>query len=273
MRRSRRLIRPARRPLRSIFRSRPSSRSTARKFRSGCRLAYWMAKEPSPLPNSSSSGNDSGNRADGFSGSRMEVNGWIKVDRRATRVTPGQLWPFAGTGNAWSAFIGIAIPTSSFPDEQCQRSRVSVQKIALAHRTNFAIAEKSGQTRRPEVTLNQLHVVVRAAEQALPAPVATAKAAAIKGGAFELRFRARQQRQQVFGGSRRVPALKLNGLAETGQCADREGTGARVRAEQVANQEIAALKFLDILVDNQTHEQVSLRLLPVRYGEFIEGFH
>src|SRR5665213_914715 len=56
MRTPRRLASPARRPLRSILRRRPSNRSTPIKFRSGCSAAYCTRNEPSPLPSSTSRG-------------------------------------------------------------------------------------------------------------------------------------------------------------------------------------------------------------------------
>ena len=123
-----------------------------------------------------------------------------------------------------------------------------MEKILFADGPDLTVAEEAGQTQRPQLLLNQACVVVRPAEQAVAAAVATAEAPAVNRGAAEPFFRARQQRCHVFRGSGGVPALKLNRLAEARQCADGNGTGARVCAKQVANQKIAALEFLQILV-------------------------
>ena len=56
MRTPRKFVSPARRPLRSSFRMRPSNRSTPMKLCPGCRRAYSARNEPSPLPSSTSSG-------------------------------------------------------------------------------------------------------------------------------------------------------------------------------------------------------------------------
>src|SRR6266513_2516930 len=77
----------------------------------------------------------------------------------------------------------------SFLHEERQRSRVAVQKISGADRADFAVAEKAGQPQRPQLLLDQGRVVVRLAEKAVAASIATAEARAVKGGAVELPFR------------------------------------------------------------------------------------
>src|SRR2546430_16259176 len=67
----------------------------------------------------------------------------------------------------------------SFLHEERQRSRVTVHKIAVADRSDFAVAEKADQTQRPQLLLNQSRIMVRLAEKAVAAPVATAEARAV----------------------------------------------------------------------------------------------
>src|SRR5436190_9997839 len=280
---SRRFARPARSPLRSIFRSRPSSRSTASRFRSGCRWAYSAANEPSPLPNSRSNGCGRGKRAAGSSGSRMDASRQINVGRGAARLSPavalGFRSPPSGNGRGASGSIGKSAPfckahsahSGPFPDEQRQRSGVAVQKIAVANRSDFAVAEKAGQPQRSELLLNQSRVVVGMAEQQLPPAIATAQAPAIDRGATEFPLGARQQRHHVLRGSRRVPALKLDGLSETGKRANGDGARARIGADEVAHEKIAALEVLPVLVDDEADEQVALRGPFFGGGEFVEG--
>src|SRR5206468_11189081 len=101
---------------------------------------------------------------------------------------------------------------------------------------------------RPQLLLNQCSVVMRMAEQSMSPSVATAKASAENRGASQLLVGAREQLEHVFCGRAGVPALELDGLAEAGQRPDGNDARARVRAEEVSHQEIAPVKFLQILV-------------------------
>src|SRR5439155_6707972 len=164
-----------------------------------------------------------------------------------------------------------ADPVRSLPAKERHRGRVAVQKVPFAHRTDFAVAKKAGQFQRPQLPLNKSRVVVRMAEQTLPPSVATAQAPAKNRGSAQLLSGARQQLEHVFRRRGGVPALELDGLAQAGQPADGDSARARVGAEEVAHQEIASLKFLQILVDNQAHKQVALGLFLVAGGEFVES--
>src|SRR5438132_9408175 len=122
------------------------------------------------------------------------------------------------TGMGLSGRLLFHSQFQSFLHEERQRSRVAVQKIADADRAYCAVAEKAGQPQRPELLLDQARVVVRLAEKAAAASIATAEAGAVNGGAAELLFRARQQRRHVFGRGGGVPSLKLNRLAGARKC-------------------------------------------------------
>src|ERR1051326_7293545 len=137
-------------------------------------------------------------------------------------------------------------PRFSFPDKQRERRRVAVKKIAVADRANFAIAEKPRQPQRPQLFLDPPRVVVRLAEEPMPAPVATAQAAAVDPGVVQALFRAREQRDHVLGGRPGVASLELKGLALPRQGADGDRAGSRVCAEEISNQKIPALEFLEV---------------------------
>src|SRR5205085_8668182 len=74
--------------------------------------------------------------------------------------------------------------------KQRQRSGIPVQKILLPDRHDLAVTEKTGQTHRAKLLLHVLRVVVWLPKKMLPAPVATAKAAAINFPASQLFLRA-----------------------------------------------------------------------------------
>src|SRR5437773_11533107 len=147
-------------------------------------------------------------------------------------------------------------PFQSFLHEERQRSRVAVQKIAVADRPDFAVAEKAGQTQRAQLLLNQTRIVVRLAEKAVAAPVATAEAGAVNRGLAELFFRARQQRQHVFGRGRGVPSSKLNRLPRARKSAAADAARSRVGDKQVETQMMDTMKIIQIHVHEQTHDPV-----------------
>ncbi len=64
----------------------------------------------------------------------------------------------------------------------------------------------------------------------------------------------------------------MNGLAQARQRADGDAAGARVGAKQVADQEVAAMKFVEVLVDHQADEQIPARLLLFFGRERVERF-
>jgi len=76
----------------------------------------------------------------------------------------------------------------------------------------------------PEPLLDQLGVVIWAAEQLLAAPVATAQAPAIDRCARQLLFGPRQHRVHVFGRRFGRPALELGRLALARKRAHRDAS-------------------------------------------------
>lgn len=74
-----------------------------------------------------------------------------------------------------------------------------MEKTLLAHGTDLAVAEETGQAERAEPLLDQLGVVVGSAKQVLTPSVAAAEAPAEERSVAQLRLGPCQQRFQVFG--------------------------------------------------------------------------
>src|SRR5262245_61679816 len=90
--------------------------------------------------------------------------------------------------------------SSSFFHEQRQRGSITVEKVSLPNRSDFAVAKESRQTDGTQPLLDHFGVVIRSSEQALAPAVATAKAAAVDDGIPELLVGAPEQFLHVFGG-------------------------------------------------------------------------
>ncbi len=126
-----------------------------------------------------------------------------------------------------------------------------MQKISFADGADLAIAKKAGQTDWPKPLLDHLGVVVGPAKEILSTSVATAQATAVNGHARQLSPGAREQFIHVLRGGRRRTFLELDGLAQPRQGAHGDAAGARVGPQQITNQKIAAMEFVQILVGNQ----------------------
>src|SRR6266568_9604787 len=112
--------------------------------------------------------------------------------------------------------------------------------------------------------------MARLAEQAVAAAVATAQARAVERFAGELLARAPQQGGDVFGAGGGVAALELDGLARPREGADGDDAGLGVRADEIADEKIAAVKVLEVLVDDQSDEQVAARFALFLFGELVD---
>ena len=145
-----------------------------------------------------------------------------------------------------------------------------MQKTFFADRTDFSVAEKSGEADRSEFLLDEDGVVVRRAEKIFSATVAGAKAAAVNRRAAEFFFRAREQFTHVLGRRRRVAPLELDGLSRARQRADGEHAGIRIAADEVAHKKITAMKILEVFVDDEADEQIAARLLLVGGRKFLD---
>ena len=123
-----------------------------------------------------------------------------------------------------------------------------MEKAFLADRANLAIAEETGQADRAKSLLNFFGVVVRAAKEVLSATVAATQAAAVDGFPDQLVTSARKQSLHVFAGGGSGAALELDGLALARQGGHRDASRTRVGANEIADEEIAAVEFLKILI-------------------------
>jgi hypothetical protein len=112
---------------------------------------------------------------------------------------------------------------------------------------------------------------MRLAEQAMAPSIATAQATPINDRVAQLPRGAGQQRGHVFGRCRGVASLELNRLTQPRPGADRDAPGARVGAQEIADEKVAAMKFLQVLVDDQSDEKVATCLFLVLGREGVEG--
>lgn len=147
-----------------------------------------------------------------------------------------------------------------------------MEEVALADGADFAIAEKAGNTERAEFLLDHAGVVVGRAEKVLSAAVATAQTAAIDGAAGKLRAGADEEVVQVLGGGLGVAAVELDGLAGPEAGADGDVPGTRIGADQITDEEIAAMKLFQVFVDDEADEEVAAGLALVGGGKGVEGF-
>jgi len=144
-----------------------------------------------------------------------------------------------------------------------------VQKIPVADGANLAIAKKAGEAHGTELFLDVACIVTRHAKQARAATVAAAKAGAENVASFQVCASTPEKLRDVFGARGGVTALELNGLSRTRQSADGEGAGVGVGADEIADEEIAAMKFIEVFVDDESNKKVSLAFLLFRRRKFL----
>jgi hypothetical protein len=63
-----------------------------------------------------------------------------------------------------------------------------------------------------------------------------------------------EQFVHVLGRRRRVAPLELHGLPRARQRADGQHAGIRVAADEIAHEKIAAMKILEVFVDDEADE-------------------
>src|SRR5947209_3229041 len=143
---------------------------------------------------------------------------------------------------------------ASLLHKQRERGGEAVEEVLFTNRTDFAVAEKTGEADRPEAILNAFGVVIGPAKEALAAAIATAQARTVNLRVAKLFGCAPEQLVHVFHGGGGGTALKLHRLAGARKGAHRDAAGTRVGAEQVANQKIAAMEIFEVLVHHQADE-------------------
>ena len=138
-----------------------------------------------------------------------------------------------------------------------------MQEATLAYGADFAVAKEPGEAERSEPLLDELSIVIWLSEHPLAAAVATAQTTAINRRVFQVAMGSGEQRIHIFSGCGGGASLKLDGLPKPGSRAHSDSPGTGVGAEEVANQEVAAMKVLQVFIDHQSDEQVSPRALLV----------
>jgi len=146
-----------------------------------------------------------------------------------------------------------------------------VQKIPVADGADLAIAKEAGEAQGPKLLLDVARIVARDAKQARAAPVAATKAAAQNLASLQVCASTREKVGNVFRACGGIAALKLNGLTGTGERADGEGAGVGVGADEVADEEIAAMKFIEVFVDDESHKKIALAFLLFRRRKLLNG--
>lgn len=138
--------------------------------------------------------------------------------------------------------------------EQGERGGVAVQEIFITNGADFAVAEKADQSDGAEFFLDQGSVVARFAKEPFAAPIAAAQATAVDDVVANLLFQAVEQDVQVLRSGGGVATLKLNCLAKTRKGTDGQAAAGGVAAEDVADEEIAAVKIFEVFVDDEADE-------------------
>ena len=136
-----------------------------------------------------------------------------------------------------------------------------MQKIPVADGTNLAIAKEAGEAHGPKLLLDVACIVTWHAKQARAATVAAAKAGAEDVASFQVCASPPEKLRDVFGARGGIAALKLDGLTRTRERADGEGAGVGVGADEIADEEIAAMKFIEVFVDDEANKEIPLALL------------
>src|SRR5581483_11636524 len=126
--------------------------------------------------------------------------------------------------------------------------------------------------KRAEMLLDELRIMVGHAEQMLAAPVAAAEARAVNRCIRQLFLGAGEQRQEIFRGSSGIVPLKLDRLALAWKRSNCNRARLRIGAEEIAHEKIAAVKFLQVFVDDQANEQIAARFFLFLGGQRVEGF-
>ena len=134
---------------------------------------------------------------------------------------------------------------------------VAVQETLVAHGTNFSVAEKPGESEGTELILNQIGIVIFAAEQSASPSVAAAQACAVNDPGLVFFARRGEQHFQIVCGRASVAPLELDRLAGSGESAHGDAPGIRIGTEEVPDEEITALKILEVFVDDQADKQVA----------------
>src|SRR5687767_2689509 len=104
------------------------------------------------------------------------------------------------------------------------------------------------------------------------AAVATAQAAAVDIASFELLVRMIQHVHHVVVRGSSVTALELHGLAGAWKSTYCHHAAARISADQIANEKIAAAELVEIFIDDEANKQIALCFLLLLRRQFGKCF-
>ena len=139
--------------------------------------------------------------------------------------------------------------------------------ITLAHGPDFAVAKETAEADVAQVMLHQPGIVIGGAKQIFAAAVAAAQATPKHGGGLQRFTGAMQQFIKILAGGTGIAALKLQGLTGTRQGADSNGAIVRISPDEIADEKIAAMKLVEILVHHHANKKIAARLLLIRVTE------
>src|SRR5690349_12728926 len=105
--------------------------------------------------------------------------------------------------------------------------------------------------------------MIRSAKQTPAAPIAGTQTAAVHGFTLQLVPGPGEQFGQILGRRRRGTTLELDGLAKPRQSANSYAARSGIGAEQVAHEEITAVKFLQVFIHHQADKEVTARLFLI----------
>src|SRR5476651_730098 len=140
-----------------------------------------------------------------------------------------------------------------------------MQKGVRADRADLPVAEKSRQRPGSENFRDQAGVMIRNAEESLPAAVA-GKEQRGKGPDEVVVVRCDAQLAQILVRRVAIAELILQRLADARDRTDRDRARRLIRVEDVADEKISTLEFLEILRDSQAREEIAPRPQTLALG-------
>src|SRR5262249_32249151 len=126
--------------------------------------------------------------------------------------------------------------------EDDEDARVGVEEVPRPDRRQLTVAEESREREGAEVLPDQRDVVIGDAVEALAAPGAVEVAAEGRPPPVEGAGHPAQRDLQVLARGGRVAELELDRLAHAHAIADGEGAAGLIGAEEIPDEEVAALE-------------------------------
>ena len=147
-----------------------------------------------------------------------------------------------------------------------------MQKVFFANRTDLAVAKKSGQTNGTKLPLHMARIVAGFTEEAEAASIATAKASTVNRLTRKLLVGTPQKHRDIFGAGGCVAPLKLQGLPRSRQRTHGDTAGFGVSADEIADEKVAPMKFLQVFIGDQADKKIAARLLLFLRRELVKRF-